>query len=244
MTCSTQASSSFRLITGLRLRGHWRISCRQIKDTRPSKLTTSNVRFWQRLPTLSAMATSISWGAPRVALSPFGARWILRAPSAGGMRTRDHISKQSSAFPGPPIFATTTANPGHIPQDALTRFENDLDNYVNLLPQTDCAHDPNQKLAHASPEWLVTNGATSNPPAIRLYATQGDPVPNSQAEDMFQALITHYGNTFDVQRWIMNYPYGDPHDHAYKYWHAINNAQGSDGLCVSQEVISFLQSHL
>jgi len=60
---------------------------------------------------------------------------------------------------------------------------------------------------------------------------------------MFQALITQYGITFDVQRWIMNYPYGDPHDHAYRYWHAINNAPGSDGLCVSQEVITFLQAH-
>ena len=41
----SRASSSFRLITALRLRALWGISCRQIKDTRPSKPTTSNVRF-------------------------------------------------------------------------------------------------------------------------------------------------------------------------------------------------------
>ena len=60
---------------------------------------------------------------------------------------------------------------------------------------------------------------------------------------MRDALITQYGITFDVQRWIMNYPYGDPHDHAYRYWHAANNDPLSDGLCVSQEVITFLQTH-
>ncbi len=101
-TSSSRASSSFRLITALRPRGHWGISWTQIKDTRPSKPTTSNVRFWQRLPTLSAMATSISWEALRVAVSSFDARWILRAAlSAGGMSRRDHISKRWSAFPGP-----------------------------------------------------------------------------------------------------------------------------------------------
>jgi pimeloyl-ACP methyl ester carboxylesterase len=155
---------------------------------------------------------------------------------------RSHI-KGVVSFSGPTDFCDWS-NPGGIPPNKLTDFENDLDNYVNLLPQTDCDHDPNGNLEHASPQWLVTNGATSNPPPIRLYATQGDPVPNSQGTDMFQALKTQYGNSFDVVLWIMNYPYGDPHDHAYKYWHAINNAPASDGLCVSQEVISFLQSHL
>jgi len=76
-----------------------------------------------------------------------------------------------------------------------------------------------------------------------LYATQGDPVPYSQANDMYNALITQYGNTFDVQKWIMSYQYNTLHDHAYKYWHAINDAPGSDGLCVSQEVITFLHAH-
>ena len=41
-----------------------------------------------------------------MALSPCGEGWILRpAPSAGGMRPREHISKASSAFRGRPTFA-------------------------------------------------------------------------------------------------------------------------------------------
>ena len=60
---------------------------------------------------------------------------------------------------------------------------------------------------------------------------------------MYNALRTQYGFTFDVQLWIMSYQYNTSHDHAYKYWHALNDAPGSDGLCVSQEVISFLHSH-
>src|SRR5438105_3113220 len=65
----------------------------------------------------------------------------------------------------------------------LTEFENDLDNYVNLPPQTQC--DPNCDwsvtcaLDQASPAWLVTHGATSNPPPVILYSTTGDHVPNT-----------------------------------------------------------------
>jgi len=75
-----------------------------------------------------------------------------------------------------------------------------------------------------------------------LYATQGDPVPYSQAQDMFNALRGQFPS-LDVKLWIMNYAYGDTHDHAYRYWHALNNDPLSDGLCVSQEVITFLQAH-
>ena len=140
-------------------------------------------------------------------------------------------------------------NPGHIPQDALTKDEGDFDNYVNLpyLPSpTNC--DPscdwsgNCALDQASPAWLVTHGATSNPPPVMLYATQGDPVPYSQEDDMFNALRSQFPS-LEVHKYRMNYPYGDPHDHAYRYWHAVNNDPLSDGLCVSQEVVTFLQSH-
>jgi len=133
-------------------------------------------------------------------------------------------------------------NPGHIPQDQLTKDEDDFDNYVNLPPQTDCDYDPNQNLAHASPQWLLTNGATSSPPPVMLYATQGDPVPYSQALDMYNALRSQFPS-LEVHKYRMNYPYGDPHDHAYRYWHAQNNDPNSDGQCVSQEVVTFLQSH-
>lgn len=155
---------------------------------------------------------------------------------------RSHI-KAVVSFSGPTDFCDNTSNPGGIPQSALTRFLNDLDNYVNLPDGTDCAHDPNGNLAHASPYWLVTNGATSNPPPIMLYATDGDPVPNSQATDIYNALRSQFGFSYEEYKWIMHYPYGDSHSHAYNYWHSINNATGSDGLCVSQEVINFLRSH-
>ena len=121
---------------------------------------------------------------------------------------RSHI-KAVVSFSGPTQFCDWS-NPGGIPPQKLVEFENDLDNYVNLPPQTNC--DPSCSwsgtcaLDQASPAWLVTHGATSSPPPIRLYATQGDPVPYSQALDMYDALITRYGGTFDVQRWIMTYP--------------------------------------
>ena len=162
-------------------------------------------------------------------------------PNCGWNETaRAHI-KAVVSFSGPTDFCDWS-NPGNIPPTALTQFENDLDNYVNLLPQTDCAHDPNGNLEHASPEWLVTNGATSNPPPIRLYSTTGDPVPNSQATDMYNALRSQFPS-LDVVKYKMSYQYGDPHDHAYRYWHAQNDDPTSDGQCVSQEVITFLQSH-
>ena len=100
MTCSRRASWFFRLKLALRLPGTCQISWIQIKGMRPSKPTTSNGKFWPRSTTLNtnAMGTSIWWEALRVVLSPFGARWILRAPSATGMRPREHILKPSSAF--------------------------------------------------------------------------------------------------------------------------------------------------
>ncbi len=163
-------------------------------------------------------------------------------PNCGWNETaRAHI-KAVVSLSGPTDFCDWT-NPGHIPNQQLMDDENDFDNYVNLPPQTNCAHDPNGNLEHASPEWLVTNGATSSPPPVMLYSTTGDPVPYSQSKDMRDALITQYGITFDVQRWLMTYDYGSTHDHAFKYWHAANNDPLSDGLCVSQEVITFLQTH-
>lgn len=126
---------------------------------------------------------------------------------------RSHI-KAVVSMSGPTDFCDLYSNPGGIPPNALTRFEMDLDNYVGLTYPADCDNDPDQKLNHASPYWLVTNGATSSPPPIRLYSTTGDRVPYSQAEDMFQALIAQYGMTFDVHRWLMDYAYGSTHEHA------------------------------
>jgi len=49
--------------------------------------------------------------------------------------------------------------------------------------------------------------------------------------------------SFDVQEWKMSYGYGTQFDHAFKYWPAQNDAIGSDGECVHDEVIAFLQAH-
>ena len=128
----------------------------------------------------------------------------------------------------------------------LTEFENDLDNYVNLPPQTHC--DPNCDwsvtcaLDQASPAWLVTHGATSNPPPVILYSTTGDHVPNTQATHMYNALRSQFPS-LHVEKYKMTYAYGTQYDHAYKYWHAQNNDPISDGLCVSQEVINFLKTY-
>ena len=154
---------------------------------------------------------------------------------------RAHI-KAVVSLSGPAKFCDWN---GSVP---LTEFENDLDNYVHLPDQTNCDPDCSYigtscLLDYASPAWLVSNGATSNPPGFMLYATTGDPVPNEQATDMWMALMDQYGTTFDVHRSIMTYDYGRAHDHAFKYWPAANNDPTSDGLCVGQEVISFLQSH-
>ena len=163
---------------------------------------------------------------------------------------RSHI-KAVVSLSGPTQLCDWS-NPGHLPQNQLTMDEGDFDNYVNLpylpyLPYpTNC--DPSCDfgvtcaLDQASPAWRVTHGATSNPPPVRLYATQGDPVPYSQALDMYNALRSQFPS-LEVNKYIMNYPYGDPHDHAYRYWHAQNNDPNSDGQCVSQEVITFLQAH-
>ena len=41
----------------------------------------------------------------------------------------------------------------------------------------------------------------------------------------------------------MHYLYTDQTNHSYSSWHAQNNADNSDGECVSQQVIDFLLTH-
>ena len=129
------------------------------------------------------------------------------------------------------------SNPGGIPPGELTDFENVLDNYVGLPPQTqDCS-----TLDPASPAWLVSHGATSSPP-VMLYATDGDTVPNAQATDMYNALKLQWP-ALEAYKYIMHYTVTDPNRHSYKYWHSQNNADNSDGNCVSYQVLAFLQAH-
>jgi pimeloyl-ACP methyl ester carboxylesterase len=154
---------------------------------------------------------------------------------------RAHI-KAVVSLSGPTDFCDWSDDP-NIPMRKLTKFEDALDEYVGLDDGIDCTEDTAGLLEHASPHWLVTNGATSNPPAIMLYATIGDHVPYYQADDMNQALITHYGSSVTVDKSTMTYVYGSGYEHAFNYWHSINDDPLSDGECVSEEVITFLQSH-
>jgi hypothetical protein len=154
---------------------------------------------------------------------------------------KSHI-KAVVSLSGPTNFCDWT-NPGHIPNWKLIDGENSFDNYVGLPDQTDCDHDPDQKLSHASPFWLVTNGATSNPPPIRLYATEGDSVPYSHEDDMYNALVGRYGISL-VVKYRMTYKFGDPNHHAFTYWHSLNNDPNNGGNeCVSQQVINFFLAH-
>jgi acetyl esterase/lipase len=153
---------------------------------------------------------------------------------------RAHI-KGVVSLSGPTDFCDWSPD-SNIPSAKLTDFRNDLDEYVGLSDGTDCAHDSSNLLEHASPEWLVTNGATSNPPPIMLYTTAGDHVPYYQASDMYNALTTQFPS-LHVEEWQMSYTYGSGYEHAFHYWHKTNDATGSDGDCVSQEVISFLETY-
>ncbi len=175
------------------------------------------------------------------------ALWCALDPATGSVTgwsetTRSSI-KAVVSLSGPADFCDLDSNPGGIPPTAVAKFKNSIDNYVRLPDGTDCAHDPNGNLMHASPKWLVTNGATNSPPPMRLYATDGDTVPNSQATDMYIALKTRFGQSFDVVEYIMHKHYSDPDRHAYTYWHSSNDADNSDQRCVSQQVIDFLVAH-
>ena len=157
-------------------------------------------------------------------------------PNCGWNDTARSKIKAVVSLSGPAEFCDWS-NPGNIPASALTDFENDLDNYVGLPPQTqDC-----NTLDPASPAWLVSHGATSSPP-VMLYATDGDPVPHAQATDMYNALKLQFP-TVEVVKYIMHYLYTDPNNHAFKYFHSHNNADNSDADCVSNQVKAFLLAH-
>ena len=59
---------------------------------------------------------------------------------------------------------------------------------------------------------------------------------------MFTILHTQFPSLV-VEKWKMTYIYGSGYEHAFNYWHSINDDPLSDGECVSEEVINFLKSH-
>jgi acetyl esterase/lipase len=159
-------------------------------------------------------------------------------PSFGWNETARTSIKAVVSLSGPTDFCDRTNN-GDIDPEEMQKFENALDNYVGLPNATDCSEDPNHKLENASPISLVPDATSS--PAVLLYATDGDPVPNEQATIMFEALRDKFPLT-DIVRYIMHYTTTDQTNHAYKYWHAQNNAI-TPSVCVSDQVIEFLQDH-
>jgi len=113
------------------------------------------------------------------------------------------------------------------PQPPQT-FIDDVNNYTNTTEgEADCA----AKQYGVSPISLVA-AATPIPP-VRLYATQGDSVPHQQAENMKVALQNQGVD-------VIEYTIDNSNLHAFNYWHTIND---HTGMCVSTEVIAFLNAH-
>jgi acetyl esterase/lipase len=108
-------------------------------------------------------------------------------------------------------------------------------NYTNSGTYS-LTNNPYPVLEAASPITLVSS-ATSCPPML-LYATQGDPVPHQQAENMQAALSAKFSTVKIDERTIKD---GDLH--AFDYWHAQDTTIMPHD-CVSRQVISFLQNYL
>jgi acetyl esterase/lipase len=118
-----------------------------------------------------------------------------------------------------------------IPPPSQT-FINDVENYTNT---SDHGAGYVAKQYAASPISLVA--AATNIPPVRLYASELEHmVLPAQSENMRQALLDRDPNA-DVILYEMT---GD--DHAFNYWHAINDAS-IPPECVSSQVIEFLNAH-
>jgi hypothetical protein len=126
-------------------------------------------------------------------------------------------------------------NPGMISGTVLMKFENVLDNYVNL-PDQDHTHST---LLAASPWNLVNTGMATSSPPVLLYATQEDPVPYEQANVMYTALTTAFGASPKFMRYVLADTTGL---HAFDYWHTQNTISTPQD-CVSHQVILFLQAY-
>ncbi len=107
------------------------------------------------------------------------------------------------------------------------QFINDVDNYTNTIDNF-IGLEYQYSTSPISYVYMATNQTA---PA-RLYATDGDSVPHQQAEEMRDALQP---KGVDVLEYTLS---GTPH--AFAYWHTINNITG---ICVSTEVIAFLNAH-
>jgi acetyl esterase/lipase len=105
--------------------------------------------------------------------------------------------------------------------DTIHNYTNTTDNFIGFETQYS-----------ASPISYVYMATSQTAPA-RLYATDGDTVPWQQSYNMMQAL---QGKGVDV----IEYTIQNSNLHAFNYWHTINS---NTGICVSAEVIAFLNAH-
>jgi acetyl esterase/lipase len=105
--------------------------------------------------------------------------------------------------------------------DTIHNYTNSIDNFVGFEAQWS-----------ASPMSYV-NLATNQTAPARLYATDGDSVPHQQSENMQVALLNQGVD-------VIEYTIDNSNLHAFNYWHTINN---HTGMCVSTEVIAFLNAH-
>jgi hypothetical protein len=108
-------------------------------------------------------------------------------------------------------------------------------NYTNSGYYT-ATNNPYPVLEAASPITLVPLATSS--PAIMLFGAKSDPVPYQQANKMYTALTTQFGNP--PGKFMEYAPFNDTDLHAFDYWHTYNT-EASD--CVSHQVIHFLQTH-
>ncbi|MBA3832270.1 MAG: hypothetical protein H0X34_10330 [Chthoniobacterales bacterium] len=106
----------------------------------------------------------------------------------------------------------------------------DVDNYTNTNEDP-----PGYTYQYSVSPVALVAAATAIPP-IRLYATQLDPVPHQQAEEMRDALRDHGGIDYIEYTMQNSSPL-----HAFEYWHTLNPTTGK---YVSTEVIDFFKSHL
>ena len=112
---------------------------------------------------------------------------------------------------------------------AVAHFAADAENYTNTTDG-----DPGAAAYQYSVSPIALVAAATNIPPVRLYATEGDPVPYQQAEEMRDSLIAHGGVDLFYYKLPGNL-------HAFNYWHTMNPITGQ---YVSQDVINFFTAHI
>ena len=110
-------------------------------------------------------------------------------------------------------------------------FIGDVNNYTNTM---DPLNFVQQEAEYSASPISYVYMATNQTAPVRLYATSDDPVPYQQAGEMWSAL---FAKGVDVIEYTM---VDSSRLHAFHYWHTTNP---QTGICVSTEVIAFLNAH-